>query len=278
MKAFPKIQDHHDSRALKVAENILHYTPIIFGFVALLLNELGFLSHEKLGSFILAMICFLVTSELVQKIRTMRRIESELSQTNQNTAKILYELPMLTNTSADRFFVNRQGIPNFDTFTQNAKTIDVYGTSLSSISNEYLGYCIDKVKDGCSIRFLLINPRGKAVELVGKRNSEADYDPKVFRKQLVLSLEKLTSVSKVSGLGKCEVRVIDQSPSFGMLIIDKAKAGGQIMVQLFPHKRDKTKRPFFVLEQRRDGNSWLKYFEEQFEALWADSIPWNGSS
>ena len=155
-----------------------------------------------------------------------------------------------------------------------ATQIDIMGYSLISFLLAYSDAIIQAVLKGAKVRMIVINPKGKVIEVM------RDLSPKTgIQDDIQRSLHSASSIqnkSRASLKGSVEVRLIDWIPSCSLIITDPEKENGLIRIGIFtPHyKSSSDKRAFMKLAPKRE-KYWFDIYAEQFELLWAEALPYD---
>lgn len=162
--------------------------------------------------------------------------------------------------------VSRSALPPLEERGRDSKEIVIVGTTLYSALIPNLDFFEAKMKQGCKLRFLLLDPESPAVEtlaLISKvPNQKANIEQSL---QALIELIALNKTTK----GNCEVRLSSAFLSFGMAGFDTEKDAGYINIQLYSYKT-LGEIPNIILK-RQDDPKWFDYFKKQFELLWTDS-------
>jgi len=239
---------------------------VAFAAYVLLLSQLSQIANDKLLVWILTILGLLGTSELISRLQTLNKLQ-------EGNEKLLNDMESLKDSvkvNASSFFVDgAKEFPIYESI-QNAENIDLCGTTLMQVGTQFRGVYEEKLRSGCNLRLLLIDPNSHAVELVGKRNYEAKSSPEALRVYLNVSIDNLRALNSLSDKkGACEIRTLDHAPAIGMIIVNRDKENSEIFVQIFPYKTPHTNRPWFHLREDKE-TKWYNYFKNQFDLMWRD--------
>jgi len=162
----------------------------------------------------------------------------------------------------------------------SAKQIDLLGYSLYKLFIEHKRYLIQCLKNGTKIRILLVNPEGKAGELISAHKAGAQYYLQWNQSFTILESLQKESISNDKG-GGLEIKVIDFIPSCDMIMLDRDDYEKGIMKVSINGPYATTTKSNKILDRRHlifkkrndpdDFETWL----EQFESCWQDGQPWN---
>jgi hypothetical protein len=149
---------------------------------------------------------------------------------------------------------------------ESARTIGIIGSTLSRTVIEYAGVFERRLTSGASLCCATIDPKSGAASQAVLRSygvtEEGFYESRV--KPTVDLLQILNSLSGKTG--SVELRLLPYVPSFGIIAIDPAEAGGVIYVEIYRHK-SLEENAMFKLERERDQR-WYAYFLRQYTVLW----------
>lgn len=250
-----------------------HIITVLFAGYILMLVNAGTIDDHNLLVWILTIIGLLATSELISRLLTLNKLEA-------NTKKIADRLNILEESgviSVSKVFENGAHQLPIHEKIRKANNVSVNGTTLIQVSTQYRGEYEDKLRSGCNLRFLLLEPNSESVKLVGNRNYEAKESPQTLELYLNESIDNLSTLDNLPDKrGSCEVRVLDYVPSFGLVMVETNDGEDVIFVQMFPYKSAHGNRPWFQINSITDS-MWYNYFKSQYEKMWNDAVPWNRS-
>ncbi|RIK73280.1 hypothetical protein DCC62_17710 [candidate division KSB1 bacterium] len=161
---------------------------------------------------------------------------------------------------------DRSKLNRMEELAAGATEIWAAGISLVSIIRPYDNFYLQKLRDGCNLRFLLLDPNSKAAEVWNKKQQTP-----TAKKDIKLSLQSLDNLIKHRNLkGKCEVRLAQAFLPFSLVIVNGQKDYGKMTVEMLAYKKNLHDRPHLQLT-KRDHEKWFRFFSDQFEILWQDS-------
>ena len=246
---------------------ILEYLPIAMtiGFSAyiLLLSQTTTLSADDLLLWILSLLGLLATATLVERLGDIHRIEKFTEATYEHLLKHERKPPI------DLIFSDRKSLSPLETRLQSAKEIIITGGSLFRLASEYLGYFERKARDGCLLKFLLVDPDSEAARLLAKYVVYEMNAPDIYRDQLRTSLSNLHRL-KQRYPDQIELKVCDFVPPFSLLILDPKKEHGSIQVELYTLAVPTRDRPEFTVQAALE-RYWYNFFLNQFTQMWEQS-------
>jgi hypothetical protein len=132
-----------------------------------------------------------------------------------------------------------------------------------------LGFLEQRMKDGCKLRFILLDPSSPALQtwnlLTKITTTEADIKTAQEFLKGIMRLE--------NAKGKCEVRLSKVYPPYALLISDINKNTGLMNVEFYTYKTTFSERPHVQLSQAHNQH-WFNFYKSQFEHFWSDSEKW----
>jgi len=130
----------------------------------------------------------------------------------------------------------------------------------------------DLVQRGGTLRCILVDPQGDAVQMATKRSVGADR----YLKNVIIDLDNarkiLSAISQQStNPNAVQLKVVDYLAEPVMTIVDPNSLEGTMFVTLNGFEKRLVSRPSFVLHRERD-NKWFEFYQESFENLWAHEL------
>ena len=241
-------------------------TILTIGFAAyvIALSQTSTLSTEVMLSWILAILGLLAISGLVERLRKLHRLESMSSRTLKAIESKFGE-----RASADDFFMPR--LPPIRPYIEKAVDIRLSGVVLQHTTRENLDVFAGQLREGASIKIMILDPNGSAIQRLIKPGSNLTMDAVQANSQITIqNLKWLTKLPDSKGL--VELRFVDEDLLFNVLAFDPDKEYGTIFVEFYPQRWALGSRPRMELNTRRD-EFWFNYFKNQFDKLWDDCRP-----
>jgi hypothetical protein len=168
---------------------------------------------------------------------------------------------------ANLFLKDRDDFPPFATRVKNARQIWVLGISLQGLVSFHKGVFISKVRDGASLRFLMMDPDSQASDAKACGLFSAT-DPAVLKRDIRRTIETISELRQ-SDPAAVSLRLTQYVPGFGLVLVDPDRDNGLIIVELYPYLVTSSERAHFELTPS-DGR-WYKYFRDQFNSIWRDA-------
>jgi len=175
------------------------------------------------------------------------------------------------------FYKNRSELGQASSFEQLfrgvKREIFIGGSSLLSISTASRELLKEKVREGVTVKLLLMSPDSPVVELITKQGGgKATFLNEI--KTSLLLLQKIQHELENGGqppTGKLLVHTYDIIPSHSFISIDQGDRGGIIIADIGPYLGRSTPRPSMLVINKKDG--MYEYWQEMNDLMWAGSRP-----
>ncbi|MCL4707199.1 hypothetical protein KJ068_18750 [bacterium] len=161
---------------------------------------------------------------------------------------------------------DRSKLNRMEELAAGATEIWAAGISLVSIIRPYDNFYLQKLREGCNLRFLLLDPDSEVVRVLNKKQQTPTIKRDI--KSSLQALADLRNQKKVRG--KCEVRLVQAFLPFSLIIVNSQKDHARMTVEFLAYKKNLHDRPHLQLTKRSD-EKWFRFFCDQFEILWQDS-------
>jgi hypothetical protein len=252
------------SNLIRFVNYLIDYLPIIATVTAATLASLSAVrsntTTSELLQWILLVLALLATTQLVDRLRLMRGIESKVDQIIQSAE---------VSRSAESFIASSQ--PQRTERLKNAKSIAINGMTLARTSNSFYALFKECVISGGQVRLLIIDPDHPALEVAANRFNK-HQDPKKLRREVEHTLDTLESLTTDLRIGQdFQLKLAPFVPPYGIWLIDADSPKAEIWVELYSFQADL--EPTIQLLPQRDG-IWFHFFRQQFENMWQASKPW----
>ena len=242
---------------IKKRQNLDLYLTLVIALTVSILGITG-VSQEILFSAILAVLA-LLSFNLLQN----RREDEELMT-------VLERLDIGNNLS-DRFFQATFNPYSLRESVMVAREAIFWGVSLS-ITVPVLDHAIEEgLRQGLTVKFLVVRPDSSAIKMAAFRNwyRRNDHEVNSMSNEILFRLSKIETLS-ASWPGSLEVRTVDYLPPYIILATDPHLPSGSMLVYLTSFRTPKETRPGFSLTPTKDPH-WFEFFKKQFEEVWKES-------
>jgi hypothetical protein len=223
-------------------------------------NKVQPFAVTDLLGWIVLILGLLAGGELVQRYATLASIDRRMSILASSSERLT------AGHLGDLFLKNRDEFPPFVDRIKNAREIWLLSISINALVEYNFGAFIEKAREGVSIRFLLMNPDVKLVEV--RSRGLYSSTPTSLKNDIARSIERITKITQETG-AKVECKLTDFVSSHGMVLVDPHKNDGSMIVEIYPYNVTARDRAHFELT-RKDAR-WYGFFLSQYEALWRDA-------
>jgi Domain of unknown function (DUF5919) len=129
-----------------------------------------------------------------------------------------------------------------------------------------------KIKEGCSFKFIIFNPKSKNAAALDESLGYANGSLiRFFEAQQAYFIDFIKTLSDEGIVGKFEVRTYDVIPTFGGLLIDSSLPDGFLIVELYGCQVEGAVCPGMELVPK--GSNWYAFYERQIVEFWRRAQP-----
>lgn len=235
---------------IRQGENIDLYVTVIIAIALAVLNVVGIAPQSYIAPLSLAVLALLAIAMLVNR----QRLEAIIQRMNQTVGKLL-----LGSYPAE-----------LEGDIERAVNLWIVGVSLYTTTMKYYPSLERKLKKGCSMKVLLIDPKGVAIKMAAARK----YGPISIedeRSRIRTSLQRLCELQRVA-TSQLEIRTLDHPLTFGAFAIDPDTAGGVIYIEHYGFKTRRENVRKLVLHREEEG--WFNSIIEEIYDLWESATKW----
>jgi hypothetical protein len=221
---------------------------------AIILSLLGIIGLSVAENIILALLALLAIDALTERLSILEKIENKLSS-----------LP-----SGQRLRT-RDEIPSVETQATYASEICIIAISAVAVLPRNLPFFQKKVKSGCKIRVILLNPDSSSLQTFNLLDK--GYTAKSDIERTLRLLKELAQIEWAKD--KCEIRLSEVFLPFSMFAVDLQKESGSMVITYHDYRTASifSERANIFLTQFDDAE-WFNYYREQFENFWSDATLW----
>ncbi len=220
--------------------------------LSIVLSLLGIIKLNIAENIIIALLALLAVDALTERLSVLEKIEARLSK-----------------LTAEQSLKKRSEILTPIEHGPQASEICIAVIHGGSVITPYTGFYESRIRDGCKIRVILLDPGAEAVQTWILRSRGTDS-----KLRIEASLERLRSLVQLSGVkGNCEVRLSNVFLPYSIFAVDLAENSGSMIVEYHSYKRSIDDRPHIHLTAL-DSLYWFNYYKQQFEQVWSEAIPW----
>jgi hypothetical protein len=235
---------------IRSGENIDQYLTIVAAITLAILNLAGVSLQTYLAPFTLAILALLAINSLGTRFR-------------------IDELFKKQSESVDTFFMD-EFPPSYKVDFESADVLWLVGVSLHRTIKTNYKILEKKLRQGQSIRVLVINPKGAGIEIAVARNY-AHRGVEAKANDILYILELLSSLNEIAPQ-KLEVRTIKLPLAYGVTATNPATSSGKLYIEHYGFRISTDSIPRYVLKSS-DGR-WYDFFKSEIEALWDAGEIW----
>ena len=162
------------------------------------------------------------------------------------------------------------------TLLEKATQIDAIGYSLRTLIHNRQNFIIDAVRRGGTVRLLILDPNGKAVEVMKRVKPETGVAKDILRSLEIAQIKIQEQIKQAAGAGRFEIRVIDWIPSCSLLILNGTTEDAWMEVGYFPpnYKYVVGHKVYIQFSKKKEKSRFDDYYEE-FNDLWTTAKPYD---
>jgi hypothetical protein len=233
-------------------ENIDLYVTVFIAVGLVILNLFGTTPDTWIAPITLAVLGLLAISVLGNRYR-VEEVLQKLKQSN--TAFFFKGFP-----------------PSLETDFEAAQELWLVGATLSKTITTKYRLIEEKLRQGCTLKILLIHPEGASLEIMASRY----YAPQnrllgVQASNIKNSLQLFCDLQKVAP-ENIEIRTVRNSLAFGATAIDPNSSTGILYLEHYPFRTVSASLPKFILKAS-DGE-WYDFFKREIQTLWDAGETW----
>jgi hypothetical protein len=153
---------------------------------------------------------------------------------------------------------------------EKSRELLIIGTSLSRTLHLYYSLFEDKLRKGDIIKVLLMSPDSSACEAAAMRSYQP-MDVETQRTYIRTSLNALRNL-QIKTSGELEIRVLNNSLSYGAIILDLETPNGVMYLWNRPFKTRIRSIPKIVL--RPANGIWYEFYKDEAMSMWNNAVSW----
>lgn len=245
---------------IRNGQNLDAYIAIIVSVILAVLSLKSMVTIEIVGAAVLASISWLTFQALAEKKKNDRQREELALQISR----------IIPVSSASTFFSENyvNNSKNLQDAFQNAQEIFIAGHAQTRMIIGYSSQITKVLERNGSVKFVLMDPLGKAIENIVQRS--ANPDPiEITRNTFKSGLARLDSIrKKISSGSKIKIKLIDFMLPFTIYGFDlNSPENARLFIWFTPFKETSDRRPGFMLTPKSDP-VWYSHFKQQLETVW----------
>jgi len=237
---------------IRQGENLDLYVTVAVSIVLVVLNVLG-VALSLAAPLSLGILALLAVAILGNR----HRLETILLNMAKSTHDVFYtDYPdYLQQEIADKI--------------ERSTDLLLIGVDLDGTLNRHYRLLEQRLRQGCRVRALLVDPDSHACDMVIRRR----YRPTTLESQCSQIRSGIQALQELqeSTSGELEIRVIDYPLTRGGIIVDPDTPNGTLYIWNYSFKTHKENRPKYAL--RTADGYWYDFFKEEVNAIWNEAVP-----
>ncbi|GAB4435238.1 MAG: hypothetical protein Kow00120_02000 [Anaerolineae bacterium] len=258
-------KDNHWVQTLKKPEILMSVISVVAAILITLINILPSVEDEIASQWtwvaVAILLGLLAGTQIVTSYKTIERDEQL------ETMMSLLEKARISGATSLQL---RSELQPLLSRAPNAKDVLIIGRSLVFVMR-YTEYLQERLRDGASIRLVMVNVNNEAVMQAIGPFLETSVEGLVADVRSSIELAKHI-MKEVPSPGKLQVRLVDYVPTLSLSIIDGQIPTGHIVVELEPYRVSTPRKPDLILKAD-ESPFWFTYFRDLAEHIWRDAIP-----
>lgn len=250
-------------RELKRGENLDLYLIILLAIVVGILGLAGIVRFEIISAAILATLGLLASSLLANR-RSTDRLTDRVTTLDTKMSQ--------RHPSLDDLFITRGKLPTFQQQLEDAQSIDICGMSLLAVAATYRGYLLDRVKRGCTLRLMLLDPDNEQLMQMVEPFIP-DHDVHKHTTAISLALEYLNRDPALFNSDLVQIRLYDKPLAHALLMVNRNRPDARLRVEMYMRMSEPADSPGFYIH-KQDEPRWFDIFATEFEEHWANATPY----
>jgi hypothetical protein len=238
---------------MKVLARAVPIATIVGAVVSLLLAQLGFVKLTVAEQIIVGLVALLAIDAFVERLGILNRIEQH--------ARLISNPPTALR--------HRVEIIHPVVLAGQATTVDVLAVSGISLFAQHQGFYLDKLREGATIRVILLDPSSAALSAHACQTGLPDS---TIRRHIASTIAAICPLMNLGQKGQLELRLGPCFAPFSLVASDIDKEAGKMVVEFHVYRTALDHRPHIVLDARSEA-SWFGFFRGQFETAWKVSHP-----
>jgi hypothetical protein len=271
MERYPKLPAEEKTMRRKIeeviwflVENLPSLLTVAFAAYVLIQSQRATLQVMEVLLWLLGIVGLLATSELVERFRHLKRIED-------TSLRTLNAIQAMAIPDAENILKDRQAVIDNIRKANRAKEIWMCGYSLVHLVRAHEGFFLERLKDGCNLRFLLLKPGCDVTHMLDRLMTPKPGQLIGDIDAVLACLRRIRASADSATSGQVEIRLLKTVPTFSLIIVDPGQPNGWVQVGPYPSYHNvplDTGRPQLFLN--RSEGRWYKFFCDQFQRLWND--------
>lgn len=242
---------------------------VSLGFYLSKISFFDKVNQADILKYILLLVTLLSTSLFIELLSDKYFVRKKLNSIAEDQGILTSTISASNKTSLDQLIISRKSLERLEARVEGAKSISIYGGSLSRLANEYANVFEKLAQKGTNLRFLLTDPESPAAEYFSSIVIFESQNSDEYRNLLRSSIASWKKL-KDSYAENCSVKITQNAFPFGIIITESQEGIFSMNVEIYGHKIPARERPILPLSAIENPRLFSQ-FSAQFEAIWNDA-------
>lgn len=226
------------------------------------------ITDTQLLQAVVALLALIGTTLITERLIEVRSIKSEIQKNRSVFEEYIEESLEGKSKNFDQTVIRRRDLEPLEDRLHGAKKVSILGGSLFRLTNEYKKVFEDLLREGCQLRFLMVDPASTALDVLGTVVVYEISDIDTYRSHSKASFGVLAELIKQYPK-QCSVRFCDYPPSFSMVQIQKADSDAVVQLEMYPINVPARDRPTFIFDVSKEPKLY-GFYADQFDKAWQE--------
>lgn len=240
-------------RVRKLLKNLLKnidlYMIILASIIIFILGIIGYVSSDIVGSVTLAVLGLLAGSLL--RIRNISGKQLSLKD----------------------IFQFRSQLHTLEQQLADAQKLDFCALSNISLGTTMKELLVEKVKQGCHIRLVSLNPYNENLMKSVSPFASPTLNVDDHTSQIVTALNSLVRDNRLTNTNRFQVRIYDYALPHSLMIVNGNTSQGKLRIEIFMSNHMPAKSPGIYISKSNE-EYWFSLFQSEFEQIWQNAKPY----
>lgn len=232
---------------LKLSRIVPLFT-ILGAGIALVLSLLGELELETSVNIIIALLILIALDALTERISLLEKIDTQLRR-----------------ISAGEDLKKRSGMISFEEQAGHASEIYLIAVSAVALSTRLAGFFEYRLKQGCNINIVLVDPEAESLQAWELQNSLSN-----IKNDIEVALNHFRRIAGQKTAGKCKIKLSNVFFPYSLFGVDIEEDKGTMVVEFHTYKTPPSDRPHVFLTAK-DHPYWFNFYRSQIKEIWSSS-------
>lgn len=243
-----------------VFEHITLFATIIASVYIITSSQIEKYDSNTLLLWIIGLLGLIAIASVSEKYFKLTRIEKGVDEIQ----KSLHS----TGRGLDNAAFTRKELKPLEERLSDARQLTITGGSLCRLSDEYYAFFEKKLKDGCTIEIIMVEPYSNAANLLCDNIVYETKDHEQYSTKILESLNRFLRL-KSEYNASMSIRLTKNVPPFSIIVSDCKTSNACIKVELYSYAVPTRERIQF--EVLKDDSKSFMFFSKQLDTLRKES-------